>query len=284
MRQALILFALFAAILASGCVSKGQFEQQVAETEQLASDLTALQERNDMLSARNEALNQDLTEALSRINSLQQDLARARADIERLEKILSTRSAEAGAAMAEMRQTIDRLEDENRQLAAQVEQERIAREARIAQMKATYNELVDKMEAEIERGEITISELKGKLTVNMVEKILFDSGQADIKPAGLKVLKRVGDILKDVEDKEIRVEGHSDNIPISARLQEKFPSNWELSTARATNVVHFLQDEIKIPGELLSACGYSQYAPVADNDSPKGRALNRRIQIVLVPR
>ncbi len=184
--------------------------------------------------------------------------------------------------MAEMRQEIDRLEAENRELQLAVESERIARQARIAQMQSTYNELVEKMEAEIERGEITISELQGKLTVNMVEEILFASGSATIKDAGLKVLARVSDIVKDVEDKDIQVEGHTDNVPISSRLKDKFPSNWELSTARAATVVRFLRDQ-GVPGEKLAAVGYGPFQPVASNDTAEGRAKNRRIQIVLVP-
>jgi chemotaxis protein MotB len=139
------------------------------------------------------------------------------------------------------------------------------------------------MDAEIKRGEITISDLQGKLSVNMVEKILFDSGEAEVKEAGLEVLHRVGGIVKEVQDKEIRVEGYTDNVPISPRLQQKFPSNWELSTARAVNVLHFMQDSVGIAGERISACGYGQYRPIADNNNPKGRSQNRRIQIVLVP-
>jgi chemotaxis protein MotB len=249
----------------------------------LETDYQQLAKLKEALIASNDELNRQLTDALEKSSNLQQDLLRARADIDRLEKVLSARSEETGKAMAEMRQTIDRLQAENQDLAHQVEQERIAREARIAQMKSTYDELVEKMETEIQRGEITISELQGKLTVNMVERILFDSGKSDIKPAGLEVLKRVGDILKEVADKDIRVEGHTDNVPISPRLQQTFPSNWELSTARATNVVHFLQDRVGIAGERLSACGFSQYSPVAANDTPEGRAQNRRIQIELVP-
>jgi chemotaxis protein MotB len=281
---------LAAALLVSGCVSKSTHQRKVDEAIHLAdtvrgleSDYQQLVRHKDALVASNDELTRQLTAALEKSSSLQQDLLRARADIDRLEKVLSARSEETGQAMSEMRQTIDRLQTENQELAHQVEQERLAREARIAQMKSTYDELVQKMEAEIQRGEITISELQGKLTVNMVDRILFDSGKADIKPAGLEVLKRVGDILKEVADKDIRVEGHTDDVPISPRLQQSFPSNWELSTARATNVVHFLQDRIGIAGERLSACGFSQYSPVAANDTPEERAQNRRIQIELVP-
>ena len=287
-----VLFTVIFLILVStpGCVKKSTYQAQVDETSRLAETIRsleaerdALRERVEKLVARNDGLNRDLTEALARNSGLQQDLLRARADLDRLEKVLSARGEETGKAMAEMRQTIDRLEEENRDLARQVEQERLARQQRIEELKGTYDELVDKMEAEIERGEITISELQGKLTVNMVEEILFDSGRADIKPAGLEVLGRVGDILKEVADKEIRVEGHTDNVPISSRLRETFPSNWELSTARAVNVLHYLQETVGIPGERLSACGYGEFRPVADNSMPEGRAQNRRIQIVLVP-
>lgn len=291
MRSSRMFLPLFcAALLAAGCVSKSTFQKKVDEAalltetvEGLETEYQHLARQREALVASNDELNRQLTNALEKSSNLQQDLLRARADIDRLEKVLSARGEETGKAMAEMRQSIDRLQSDNQQLAHQVEQERIAREARIAQMKSTYDELVQKMESEIERGEITISELQGKLTVNMVERILFDSGKADIKPAGLEVLKRVGDILKEVADKDIRVEGHTDNVPISPRLQQTFPSNWELSTARATNVVHFLQDRIGIAGERLSACGFSQYSPVAANDTAEGRAQNRRIQIELVP-
>jgi len=277
-------------LLVSGCVSKANYQRKADEAMQLAetvrgleSDYQQLARHKETLIASNDDLHRQLTAALENSSSLQQDLLRARADIDRLEKVLSARSEETGKALAEMRQTIDQLQAENQQLVQQVEQERIAREARIAQMKSTYDELVQKMETEIQRGEITISELQGKLTVNMVERILFDSGKADIKPAGLEVLKRVGDILKEVADKNILVEGHTDNIPISPRLQQTFPSNWELSTARATTVVRFLQERIGIPGERLTACGFGPYSPVAANDSAEGRAQNRRIQIQLVP-
>ena len=206
---------------------------------------------------------------------------RARADLERVEKVLADRSAEAGTAMAEMRQEIDRLINEKNLLQQQLEAELQAREARLAEVQSTYDELVGKLEQEIERGEVRISELRGKLTVNVVDKILFDSGKAELKPAGVKVLQQIGDILNTAVDKNIQVEGHTDNVPISGSLATKYPSNWELSTARATTVLHFLQDRVGVSGERLSAVGYGEYQPIASNATAEGRAENRRIQIVL---
>lgn len=288
----LIIFSVVCcfALSSAGCVGKSKFEEKVAEAnrldlslQQLTEDHRQLGEETARLREANADQQQQLAACNNRLAALDADLQRSREDTMRLETVLSDRSDQTGAAMAEMRQTIDRLETENRNLSAQVETEQIAREARIAHIKSTYDELVGKMESEITRGEVTISELQGKLTVNLVESILFDSGKADVKQAGLEVLKRVGDILKKEVDKEVRVEGYTDNVPISPRLQQTFPSNWELSTARATNVVHFLQEQVGIPGDRISACGFGPFRPLADNATAAGRAQNRRIQIVLVP-
>lgn len=286
-----LFFGCLLTLALSGCVSRGYYDLKAAEAEQLQQlarglevDYQQLLEHRDQLAALNRELGEKLAKALENTSAQQQDLLRARADLERLEGILTARSAQTGAELSQLRQSVDRLEQENRELKLQLEQERIAREARVAEMKSTYDELVGLMEAEIKRGEVTISELQGQLTVNMVERILFDSGKTDIKAGGLEVLRRVGSILKGAADKNIQVEGHTDNVPISPRLKETFPSNWELSTARATTVLRFLQDSAGIDGSRLSATGFGQYRPQADNETPEGRAQNRRIQIVLVPK
>ncbi|MBI2915445.1 MAG: OmpA family protein [Elusimicrobia bacterium] len=95
--------------------------------------------------------------------------------------------------------------------------------------------------------------------------------------------KRVADILKKVQDKQIRIEGHTDNIPIGGLLKDRFPTNWELSTARATSVARYLQDSGGIDPKILYAAGYGQHRPIADNLTSDGRSKNRRIEIALVP-
>lgn len=283
------VFILLITLLLAGCVSKADYQRISDEAKHLSTARIELERDYDRLLTQQRQLalqfdqrGQQLEEAAGANEALRQDLLRATADIARLEKILSERNAATGAALSEMRQTIDRLEQQKRELTAQLEQEQRARQARIETLKTTYDQLVEMMESEIQRGEITISELQGQLTVNLVEKILFDSGQAELKPAGIEVLNRVGNVLKATTDKRIRVEGHTDNIPISPRLRQTFVSNWELSTARATNVVHLLQQDKGIPGDRLSICGYGPYQPIASNETAAGRAQNRRIQIILV--
>jgi chemotaxis protein MotB len=118
----------------------------------------------------------------------------------------------------------------------------------------------------------------------MVDRVLFDSGQAQVKPAGLKVLKQVSAVLTKTSDKQIRIEGHTDNVPISSKLKDRFQSNWELSTARATSVVRYLIDQGGVDRQSLSAVGHADTHPIASNESEEGRTSNRRIEIVLHPK
>lgn len=163
---------------------------------------------------------------------------------------------------------------------AEVSQEK---EEEISRLKGTYETLMADMKEEIEQGQIKITQLADRLSVSMVDKILFPSGEADITAEGLEILDRVGKVLKNTEGKIIRVEGHTDNVPIHPNLQKKFPTNWELSTARATNVVRFLQEKVGIKGTRLQVIGMSEYSPVADNKTAEGRSQNRRIEITLLP-
>ncbi|UCG30954.1 MAG: OmpA family protein [candidate division WOR-3 bacterium] len=187
----------------------------------------------------------------------------------------------------ELTAKIDRLEEQINLLTFELET-RVAevsqeKEGEIARLKGTYETLMADMKEEIEQGQIKITQLADRLSVSMVDKILFPSGEAEITPEGLEILDRVGKVLKNTEGKIIRVEGHTDNVPIHPNLQKKFPTNWELSTTRATNVVRFLQEKVGIKGTRLQVIGMSEYSPVADNTTPAGRSQNRRIEITLLP-
>ncbi|PKL83509.1 MAG: hypothetical protein CVV24_04670 [Ignavibacteriae bacterium HGW-Ignavibacteriae-3] len=157
------------------------------------------------------------------------------------------------------------------------------KENEILMMKHTYDQFVANMEKEIEQGEIKIIQLSDRLSVVMAEKILFPSGESAITSEGLNVLERVGIVLKNTQHKIIRVEGHTDNEQINKSLQKKYPTNWELSTARAINVVRFLQEKVGLEAEFLQPIGMSEYHPVASNETKEGRSQNRRIEITLLP-
>ncbi len=187
----------------------------------------------------------------------------------------------------ELRKYIQTLEVDNKELqktydwlADEVKRKAEALEA----LKQTQADLNKKLEREVRRGEILIKEIRGNLVVDVTDRILFDSGEAELNEQGREVLKRVGETLKEARDKIIQVGGHTDSLPISDRLKDQFPTNWELSTARATQVVRFLADSAKIPGDRLVASGFAQFRPAASNATKRGRRLNRRIEIVLLPK
>jgi chemotaxis protein MotB len=173
----------------------------------------------------------------------------------------------------------DQLQRASGELKAQVE----AKEKELAALRATQDELAEGLKKEIADKQIQVERIRDQLRVEMVDEILFDSGEAVIKPAGLEVLRRVGAVLKKTQDRQIEVQGHTDNVQIVGQLAKRFPTNWELSAARATNVARFLQDEAKIDPALLSAAGFSEYRPRASNDTEEGRRKNRRIEILLGP-
>lgn len=110
------------------------------------------------------------------------------------------------------------------------------KEKKIQEMQGTYDRLVKELQSEIDKGEIKITNLEGKLTLKLVEKILFGSGVAGVQDEGQSVLSRIGDKLKEIKDHNIRIEGHSDNVPVGKAIKDRYPTNWELSTARAINV------------------------------------------------
>lgn len=273
-------------LLLSSCVSKSTYEQKVSEADQLTLDIAQLAEDNESIRQEKKELqdewtklNARLIEVLKQNSQLQRNLLAASAEQVRQEGDLSRHQQQLSAMQTTNEELLATVEE----LQIQVEKERIAKEARLAKVKNTYDQLVGALEQEIKRGELTISNLEGQLSVSLQNKILFDSGKTEIKTAGRKVLKSLGDVLNKFPDKALQIEGHTDNVGISSKLKETYPTNWELSTARANSVVHFLQEQVGLPGERLVASGYSQYRPIASNDTPEGRAQNRRIQILLVP-
>jgi chemotaxis protein MotB len=156
-------------------------------------------------------------------------------------------------------------------------------EVQVKQMKSTYDTLVSDLKDQIQKQEVTIKEFHDALTLNFVDRILFEFGKADLTPQGEKILKKVGEALKNIKGKRIRVSGHTDNVPIRPDYQYKFPTNWELSAARAASVVRYFQEKPGLDPKDMEAVGRSFYQPEASNDTKEGRARNRRVEILIAP-
>jgi chemotaxis protein MotB len=284
------LVVLLAAGLSACSVMQGTYQKKVDEADMLAKRLSALERKHDDLIAENAVLKADLARMTLQNEKLTTDLSyasdqrdKADADKEELDRILRSKSDSLSQTMVELRRKIDDLDAENARLKEENASLVKAREEQVQKVSSTYESLLEKMKSEISKGQVTISELKGKLTVNMVDSILFDSGKAEVKKGGLEILGKVISILKDVNDKSIRIEGHTDDVPISRALARRYPTNWELSAARAINVARHLQEQGIDPGQL-SAVAYGEWKPVATNDTAEGKAKNRRIEIILVPK
>jgi chemotaxis protein MotB len=143
--------------------------------------------------------------------------------------------------------------------------------------------LENEMRADLESKDVTISSLQGKLTVNILDRVMFDSGEAILKPAGESVMRKIAAILAGHPQLKIHVIGHTDNVPIRPEARNRFASNWELSTARALAAVHFLTEKAGVDPRRVGAIGYGEYRPIADNATAEGRARNRRIAITILP-
>jgi chemotaxis protein MotB len=190
------------------------------------------------------------------------------------------------AQVSELEKRAEQLEAEKEELStqkAELAKSIQAKDGELSEVKGTYQSFQDKMRDEIARGEINLEETGGKLRVGLVDKILFDPGEADVSKRGEEVLARVAEALVAIPDKQIQVSGHTDRMPINSKLVERYPTNWELSAARAIHVVRFLAEKANVPAERLVASGYGEFHPVASNKTPAGRARNRRIEILLTP-
>ncbi len=185
---------------------------------------------------------------------------------------------ELGRARAEVDGQRSRLAEVQASLgAAQVQAERLTRE--MSQATNNQQRLEAEMRTALQSRDVAISELQGRLTVNILDRILFDSGEAQVKPEGMKVLDQVAGVLAGFTNRQIQVFGHTDNRPI--RL--KYPSNWELSMARAVAAVRYLSERAGVDPRRLAAVGCGEFQPIADNATPEGRARNRRIALVVLP-
>lgn len=197
----------------------------------------------------------------------QRELARIKAELAAAQAVTASHQATNAALQAKLSQAQSRVEDLQKETAAALQHHRT---------------LEDEMRAALESKDVTISQLQGKLTVNILDRILFDSGEAELKAGGAEMLAKVAHVLAQHPTLTIHVIGHTDNVPIRSAARSRFGSNWELSTARATAAVRYLTEKAGVDPRRLGAVGYGEFRPIADNSTPEGRARNRRIAITIL--
>jgi chemotaxis protein MotB len=190
---------------------------------------------------------------------------------------------EETAARKTLQEALQRAKGALHAVSLEKEEQTRADSETIVHLKATYAELKEEFKSEIDRREAVITELKKKLSVTLVQDVLFEFGQTALAPGGRQKLKRIGNILQKNGSLRIVVAGHSDNVPIASEYRDRFPTNWELSAARAASVVRYFQYACGIDPMRMEAVGHSFYKPIDDHTSEAGRARNRRVEIFLSP-
>jgi chemotaxis protein MotB len=250
-------------MIVSGCVSSGKYKKLETEKNQ---EISTLQQEKGSLEQQKTALEKDNADLKQQIASLEQQKSAAEQEVGSLQQQKSAVETQKSAA----EQRVGSLQQQNASLMAASRQQQ-----------QQYQTLVSRLANEVQKGQLQVKQYQNMLTVELAEQVFFDSGRATLKPEGKKALKDVGEALKGFDDKIIRVVGHTDNKQIKKSLQATFPSNWELSVARATTVVRFLQG-VGVPPEVMIASGRAEYQPIAPNDTPENRQKNRRIEIMLI--
>jgi chemotaxis protein MotB len=241
---------LIQVMLLLACVGKGKYDALQADFDKTKKELTAkVEERDAKILSLQEALEAEQKHA----EELEAERARLLSDTSQLQASVSD-------LQAALRDLAER---------------KAAADARIAE----FRSLLARFKSLIDAGKLKVKIAYGRMVVELATDILFASGSADLSPEGRQAISEVAHVLASIPEREFQVEGHTDNVPIKSAT---YHSNWELASARATNVVKTMIDA-GLPPDRVSAASFGEWKPVAPNDTPEGRASNRRIEIVVVP-
>lgn len=285
-----------AAFTTNACVSKGKHADTLAS---LAATQESLDARELTLSEaiqRIEELESQRLDTDTRLATCERTVRHSMRESEELSRLLVTtrssladaqgrlNSLESSSRQSQSQSAEERARLESERQVLQNEREALLRQLNVLQAESRerqrlYDEMMERFRSLIDAGQLSVTLVNGRLVINMPQDILFGSGSASLSREGETALLQVAAVLRDFRDRNFQVEGHSDNVPINT---SRFPSNWELSSARAISVVHVLQRGGVTP-QSLSGAGFGEYHPVAPNDTRENRTKNRRIEIVIVP-
>jgi chemotaxis protein MotB len=275
-------------LLVTGCVSSGAYDAKVQELDQAKKESAGRQNRIGELEAQVKALGDQVSDLGRRLTESQSETASTARDRAKLQQDLDRTTALAGELkkrLESLGQNVNKLTSERGQLTATLEdatkrlEELRKQKAAIEARAAAFHELARKLRSMIDAGQLKVVIRKGRMLLALPNDVLFDSGRTDLKPAGKDALGQVARAMATITDRKFEVSGHTDDVPIHTA---RFPSNWELSTARAVEVTKLLVANGVRP-EALSAAGYGEFDPVSPNDSVEHKAQNRRIEIGLLP-
>lgn len=261
------MFALIL-LMVLGCVPKKDYEA-------LQADLTAAMKTHEEYAAQQ----------ASRVGMLETDFSACRGDLKRTTAACDADRARMEGELEGLREDKATLVKDRSKLTASIAEmedalsEMAARRAKAEERVKAYRDLLARFQKLIDAGRLRVRIIDGRMVVQMATDILFASGSAALSEEGRQAITEVAAVLAEIPDRQYQVEGHTDNVPIHT---DRFPSNWELASARAITVVHALV-EGGVADERVSAASYSEYRPATTNRTPEGKAENRRIEIVVLP-
>jgi len=248
------------ALLTTGCVTKGTHEATLAELGKTQNSLTTANSKISKQDADIEAQRLEINKNLEQISKTNSELSQLEENKLALQKELEASQELLNSSEAQL-ETMRQIEAETKK------------------RNEIYARFVSELQEMIDGGQLTVSIEKGRIVINLPDNVLFKTGHSRVNPEGQVALKQIAAVLKEFSDRSFQVEGHTDNIPMKSA---RYPSNWELSTARAMSVVHLMIEE-GVDAKNISAAGFGEFQPRADNEEKEGRALNRRIEIIMLP-
>ncbi len=295
MKNIIIISLGLLVLLTTGCVTKATHEATLAELGKTKDLLVTANSKISKQSDDIEAQKLEISKNLKEISKTKDLLAAAQSKIDRQKEKMKSQQLEIEKNINEISKTRNELLElgENKlslQKELEVSQELLnSSEAKLETMRKIeaetkkrneiYAHFVNELQKMIDGGQLTVSIEKGRIVINLPDNVLFATGRSSVNPEGQVALKQVASVLKEFSNRRFQVEGHTDNVPIKSA---RYPSNWELSTARALNVVHLMIKE-GVDAKNISASGFGEFQPRADNETKEGRALNRRIEIIMLP-
>ncbi len=253
--------------LSAGCVSRGTYDALLAEHEEHQS---LLQERNAKVREQERELAVREQRSVELERALEDEKAKVAGLNDQLRE-LELRQAK----MLKDKTSLEASVNDMTAALAELQKRKEAAEARVSE----FRSLLSKFKGLIDAGKLKVKLTDGRMVVVMASDVLFTSGSATLSREGQEAIAEVGKLLASIKDRKFQVEGHTDDVPIRTA---QYPSNWELASARAVNVVRTML-EAGMPAERISAASYGESQPTATNKTPDGRAQNRRIDIIIVP-
>ena len=246
--------------LTVGCVSAGEHEELLASHAKLQKELAETKTSLQKESEEKRAAQSQLEAMIAERDRMQKDLEARQTELANVMKD----KASLSSSVEDMKKAMDDL---------------ARRKAEADKRIAEFRSLLDRFKSLIDAGKLRVKIVEGRMVVELATDVLFSSGSASLSKDGKAAIAEVATVLKDIPDRRFQVEGHTDDVPIRTA---QYPSNWELASSRAVNVVKAMVDA-GMPVERISAASYGESKPAKPNDTPEGKAANRRIEIVLVP-